>query len=142
MFPSCPFSSTCVTPGISRQHIPRGTLNIHINVFFSLFGIFFSSSRGSFLVLLAPWHAGSPPGPRTQVWAPAEVRGTCSGGSKWQVRSGRDSEHVEPSRCMQTHVQVKRMSDGSCNVRRLTCDIWDLECRQCRQTLLSDGNVK
>ena len=25
-------------------------------------------------------------------------------GSKWQVRSGRDSEHVEPSRPMQTHV--------------------------------------
>ena len=47
---------------------------------------------------------GSPSGPRTQVWALAEVRGTCSGGSKCQVRSGRDSEHVEPSRCMQTHV--------------------------------------
>ena len=58
----------------------------------------------SFLVLSAPWHAGSPPGPLTQVWALAEVRGTCSGGSKWHVRSGRHSEHVEPSRPMQTHV--------------------------------------
>ena len=137
MLPSCPFSSTCVTPGISRHTHPEGEpcIYVSIDVCFWPFGIFFSSSRGSFLVLLAPWHAGSPPGPRTQVWAPAEVRGTCSGGSKWQVRSGRDSEHVEPSRCMQTHVQVKRMSDGS-------CDIWDLECRQCRQTLLGDGKVK
>ena len=82
--------------------------------FFIPFGIFFSSGRGSFLVLSAPSHAGSPPGPLTQVWALAEVRGTCPGGSKWQVRSGRDSEHVEPSRPMQTHVHVKRMSDGSC----------------------------
>ena len=41
---------------------------------------FFSSSRGSLLVLSAPWHIWSSPGPNTQVWAPAEVRGTCSGG--------------------------------------------------------------
>ena len=33
-----------------------------INVFFLHFGNFFSSGRGSFLVLSAPWHAGSPPG--------------------------------------------------------------------------------
>ena len=32
-------------------------------------------------------------GPRHVLW-----------GSKWQVPSGRDSEHVEPSRPMQTHV--------------------------------------
>ena len=87
---------------------------IYINVFFEPFGIFFSPGRGSFLVLLAPQHTGSRPGPRTQVWALAEFRGTRPGGSKWQVRSGRDSEHVEPSRPMQTHVQLKRMSDGSC----------------------------
>ena len=119
---------------------------------------FFSSGRGSFLVLSAlwhagsppgprvqvwalaevrgtcsgssKWHAGSPPGPRVQVWALAEVRGTCSGGSKWQVPMGRDSKHVEPSRPLQTHVQIKRMSKGS-------CDIWNLECHQCRQTLLT-----
>ena len=30
----------------------------------------------------------------------AEVRGTCSGGSKWQVSSERDSENVELSRAM------------------------------------------
>ena len=101
-----------------------------INVFFWHFGIFFSSGRGSFLVLSAPWHAGSPPGPRAQVWALAEVRGTCSGGSEWQVPSGSDSELVEPSRPRQTHEQVKRISGGSC------C-IWDLERHQCRQTLLT-----
>ena len=44
----------------------------------------------------------------------AEVRGTYSGGFKWQVPSGSDSEHVEPSRSVQTHVQVKTMSDSSC----------------------------
>ena len=78
---------------------------------------------------------GARPDTTAQVWALAEIHGTCSGGSKWQVPTGSDSEHVEPSRSMQTHVQVKRMSDGS-------CDTWGLECRQCRQTLLGDGNVE
>ena len=112
-------------------HTPqRGTL--HYYIYMCVFGTsaFFSTGLGSFLVLSAPWHAGSPPGPRTQVWALAKVRGTCSGGSKWQVPSGRDSEHVEPSRCMQTQEQVKAISDGS-------CDIWDLECHQRRQRLLT-----
>ena len=105
---------------------------IHVNVFFRPFGIFFSSGRGSFLVLSAPWHAGSPPGPRTQVWALAEVRATCSGGSKSQVRLGRDSEHVEPSRLLQTHVQGKRMTShfifGILNVINV-------------KTILGDGKV-
>ena len=39
-----------------------------------------------------------------------------------------------PSTPRQTHVQVKRMSDVS-------CDIWDLECHQCRQTILGDGKA-
>ena len=38
------------------------------------------------------------------VWALAEVHGTRPGGSKSEIRSGGDSEHVEPSRCMKTHV--------------------------------------
>ena len=88
--------------------------SIYINVFFWSIGIYFSSGRGSFLVLSAPWHAGSPPGYRAQVWALAEVRGICSGGSKWQVPTGSDSDHVEPARPTQTHVQVKKMSDSSC----------------------------
>ena len=116
-------------PGFDVVHIPKGNL-VHIyKCVFWTFGFLFSSGRGSFLVLSAPWHAGSPPGPRTQVWALAEVRGTCCGGSKWHGRSGRDSEHVEPSRPLKTHVQVKRMSDGS-------CDIWDVEWHQYRQTIL------
>ena len=65
---------------------------------------FLFSGRGSLLVLSAPWHTGSPPGPYTLIWAPTEVRGTCSGGSKWHVRSGKHSDHVEPSRPMKTHV--------------------------------------
>ena len=38
------------------------------------------------------------------------------GVQKSQVTTGRPSEHVEPSRPMQTHVQVKKMSDGSCDI--------------------------
>ena len=91
---------------------------------------FFSSGRGPFLVLVSPWHAGSPPGPHTKAGALAEVRGICSGCSKWHLCSGRDSEHVEPSGPLQTYVQVKRTSDVS-------RDIWDFECHQCRQTILT-----
>ena len=75
-----------------------------------------------------------PVGTPRASWALAEILGTCSGGSKCQVPSGRDSKHVEPSRCIQTQEQVKIMSDGS-------CDIWDLECHHCRQTVLGDGKV-
>ena len=67
---------------------------------------------------------------RAQVWALADVRCTCSGGSKSHVPTRRHSEHVGPSRPLQTRVQVKRMSDGS-------CDIWDLECHQCRQAFIA-----
>ena len=38
----------------------------------------FSFGRGSFLVLSAAEHRGGPRVHRTQVWAPAEVRGACS----------------------------------------------------------------
>ena len=51
-----------------------------------------------------------------QVWALAKVRGMCSGDSKSKVNTGRPSEHVEPSRSMQTHVQVNKMSDRSCDI--------------------------
>ena len=109
----------------------RGTFYEYIEM--RIFGpseFFCSSGRGSFLVIWAPWHAGRPPGPHTQVWAMAEVRPTCSRGPKSQVPSGRHSEHVEPSSCLQTHVQATRTSDGSCG-------IWDLECHQCRRTVLT-----
>ena len=112
VLPSCPFP-TCITPGTSGRTHPEGEPCITMcNLFFWPIAIFSSFGRGSFLVLSAPWHAGSPPGLRAQVWALAKVRGTCSGGSMWQVPSGRDSENVEPSSCMETQAQVKQMSDG------------------------------
>ena len=55
---------------------------------------------------------GARPNTTAQVWALAAVRGMCSGGSKSQVTTGRDSEHVEPSRPMHTHVQVTKIPDG------------------------------
>ena len=55
---------------------------------------------------------GARPNTTAQVWALDEVHGTCSGGSKFQVTTERHSEHVEPSRSIQTHVKAKKMSDG------------------------------
>ena len=80
-----------VDVSFGRLYIHTYIHNIYIYVLFWPFGIFFSSGRGLFLVLSALSHAGSPPGSRTQVWPLAEVRVTCSGGSKLQLRSGRDS---------------------------------------------------
>ena len=80
--------------------------------FFLHIDILFSASRGSFLVLSALGHAGSPPEHHGASVGLAEVRGTCSRGSKSQVTTGRHFEHVEPSRPMQTHVQVEKLSDG------------------------------
>ena len=93
------------TPGFHVVHIPKGNLVLLCIIVFFWPLTFFSlpaaglSSCSRFL-----WYARSPPRPLTQVWVLAKVRGTCSGGSKWQVRSARDSEHVEPSRPMKTHV--------------------------------------
>ena len=124
-------------PGFQVTHIPKGNLVLLcVNVFLRHVGFFFFSSRGSFLVLSARGHAGSPPEHHgtsvttLQVWALAEVRGTWSGGSKSQVTTGGHSEHVRPSRPLQTHVQARTMSGCS-------GDIWDHECHQCRQTLLT-----
>ena len=80
--------------------------SLDINVFFSPFETFSSSVHESLLVLSAPWHRSSPSVSHTQVWAPAEVRGTCFGGWKRHVRSARHSEHVEPSRSMQPPTYV------------------------------------
>ena len=44
---------------------------------------------------------------RAQVWAPVDIRGTCSGGSKSQVPTGRHSEHVGPSRPLKTTYMLK-----------------------------------
>ena len=131
VFPSRPFLSTCVTPGISLHTHPEGEacITMYKCVFFAHRHFFSLPVEGLFSCSRLRGTQGARPNTTAQVWALAEVRCTCSGGSNWQVLSGRDSEHVAPSRCMHTHVQVKRMSD-------LSCDIWDLECR-CRQTLVS-----
>ena len=102
---------------------------LYINVFFGPSTFLLFRPR-VFCRALGSVARREPARPRTQVWALAKVCGTCSGGSKSQVPSGRHSEHVESSRSLQTHVQVKRMSDGSCDIR-------DLECHQCRQTILT-----
>ena len=89
-----PFTIRCkvVYAGIGdTRNIPRSihryikieTYIVYMKVCFWPFGIFLSSGRASFLVLSAPWHAGSSPGPRKQVWALAGVRGTCSGSANW-----------------------------------------------------------
>ena len=83
-------------------------LLVCMNVFFSHIDVFFSSGSGYFSCSRLRGTQGARPNTTAQVWALAEVRGTCSGVSKSQVTTGRHSEHVEPSRPMQTHVQVKK----------------------------------
>ena len=54
---------SCVTPW-GTPHSPKGSLVLLPNMFGCVFfniNIFFFSDRGSFLVLSAPGHAGSPP---------------------------------------------------------------------------------
>ena len=70
-----------------------------------------------------------------RVWALAEVRGTCSGGSKSQVTTGRHSERVKPSRPMQTHVQVLNKCPTAHVISRI------LNVVNVCQTLLGDGKV-
>ena len=129
---ACPFSTP---PGFHFNTHPEGEPCIYlvyidyINVFFHPSAFFSLTAAGLFPCSQLCGAQGVCPDTTVHVWALAEVRGTYSGGSEWQIPTGSDSEHVEPSRPMQTHVQVRRMSDSP-------CDIWDLECCQCRQTLL------
>ena len=81
-----------------------------------------------------------------QVWALAEVRSTCSGGLEVARPLG---EGFRAPRAVQAHANprtglsdARRLIQVQTNVRRLTCDIWHLECRPGRQTLLDDGKVK
>ena len=48
--------------GVSPPRRRPPCILLCLNVFFRHFGIFFSSGRGSFQALSAPWHAGSPTG--------------------------------------------------------------------------------
>ena len=97
-----------------------------INVFFGTSTFYSLPAAGLFSCSWLRGTHGARRDTMAQVWALTEVRGTCSGGSKWQVPTGSDSEHVEPSRPMQTHVQVKIMSDGSCDpaLISITVRLW------------------
>ena len=77
---------------------------------------FFSSFCRSFVVPSAPGHARSPPEHHDASLGPGRGRGTCSGGSKWGLTTGRHPEHEWPPGSMQTHVQAKTMSDDSCGI--------------------------
>ena len=134
VLPSCPFSSTCVTPGISRCSRPEREPSHKYNcVFLALRRSFLFQPR------VFPRAVGSV-ARMEPVRTPQPSLGPARGprhvlrGSKWHVRSGTDSEHVEPFRPLHTHKQVKRISDVS-------YDTWDLECHQCRQAILVNGKV-
>ena len=75
---------------------------LYINVSFSRFGFFFSSGRGSFHVLSAPWRTGSPRELHTELWDPAKVRGTCSWGLKMARPLG---EGFRARRAIQAHAK-------------------------------------
>ena len=133
VLPACPFS-TCVTPGISLQQTSgMKTLYICINGLFRPLGIFSLPAAGLPSCSRLRGTQGARPDPAC-TFGPWPRSVAPAGGSKSHIPTGRHSEHVGPSRPLQTHVQVKRMSDGS-------CDIWDLECNQCCQTLLGEGKV-
>ena len=111
-------------------HIPKGNLVLCINVFYGPSAFFSLPAAGLFSYSRLRGTQRARQNTRAHVWALADIRGTGSGGSKSHVPTGRRSEHVGPSRPLQTHVRVKRMSDG-------TRDIWHPECHQCRQTFLA-----
>ena len=104
-----PFRQLSPPPGFHVAHIPKGNLLLCfcVNVFFWHIGISSSSGHGSFPVLSAR--------PMAHVISGVlNVVNVVRHYLVWQVPTGSDSEHVEPSRPMQTHAQVKRMSDRSC----------------------------
>ena len=96
-------------------HIPKGNLVLHVLMCFFCTSAFFLLAVGFFSHSRLRGTQGVHPNTTTQVWALTDVSGTCSGGSKsrnWQITTGRHFEHVEPSRPMQTHIQIKKISDG------------------------------
>ena len=96
--------------------VPGTYVLLCINVYFYPSAFFSLPTAGLFSCSRLRGTQGARPNITAQVSALTEIRGTCSGGSKWQVPTGRHSEHVEPSRPMQAHLQVKKMSDGSCDI--------------------------
>ena len=135
MLPSCPFS-TYVTPGISRRTHPEREPCIYIKCVFLAFRHFFLFRPRVFSRTLGSVARREPArtphaslGPGRGPWYVLWVL-------KVAVPSGRHSGHVEPSRPLQTHVQVKRMSDGY-NVISGILNIINVV----RKYLLDDGKV-
>ena len=70
---------------------------------------FFSLPTAGLFFCYRLWSTqGARPNTTVQAWALVKVRGTCSAGSKSQVRTGRHSEYIQPSRPMQTRIQVNK----------------------------------
>ena len=108
----------CVAPRGS-PHSPRGACR---NVLFFAHRQFYFPPVADRLSCSRLWSTpGGRPYSTAQVWALAEVRVTCSGGSKsrenWQVTTGGNSEHVKTYRRIITHVR------GENNVRRVSHDV-------------------
>ena len=109
-----PQRGTLLTGEVERHvQLPRRILRFPcINVFFFAHRHFLFWPRVfSILVLSAPRHARREPARTPRRKCGPWPRWHCAGGSKSQVTTARHSEHVEPSRSMQTHVQVKQMSN-------------------------------
>ena len=96
-------------PGFHVAHIPNRNL-VLLSMWKCVFwhiGIFSLPAAGIFSCSRLRGTQGTRRNTRAPVGALADARGTCSGGSKLQIPTGRHSEHVEPSRPLQTHVQGK-----------------------------------
>ena len=111
-----PFHELASPPEFHFAHIPKGNLiyiTMYICVFLARWHLFSLPAAGCFSYSRLRGTQGAYPDTTAHVWALAEVRGTCSGGSKWQVPTGSDSEQLEPSRPMHTNVTTQK------NIRRL-----------------------
>ena len=118
--------------GFHVAHIPKGNLVLLCINVFSWHSVFFFLFRPSFVVLSAPWPAGSPP----------EHHGASVGSGRrpWHVLWGfkiasRHSEHVGPCRLLQTHVQVEE-----CPTAHVISGILNV-ISVVRHYLLGDGKV-
>ena len=104
----------CVTPR-GTSHSTKGSLVLLcIKVFFCTSVFFSLPAAGLFSSSRLRGTQGARPNTTAQVWALAEVRGTCSGGSKVASNHG---EPFQERTAIQAHANPKT---GEKNVRRLT----------------------
>ena len=144
MLSSCLFSSTCVTPWISRRTHPEGTL------YYTMYKCVFLAHQHFFLFRprvfsraldsVARMEPGRTPrvslgpdrGPWHVLWGFKVARPLGEGFRARRTVQAPANPRTWYLRYILTW--VKKMSDGS-------CDTYDIECSQCRQTLLGDGNI-